>query len=42
MFDLFLDFRTFGKIIYIKLILLADGTSSPQAQETAMARNLFV
>jgi hypothetical protein len=42
MFDLFLDLRTFGKTIYIRLTLLVDGTSSPLVQETAMAHNLFV
>jgi hypothetical protein len=42
MFDLFLDFRTFGKTIYIRLTLLVDGTSSLLVQETEMARSLFV
>jgi hypothetical protein len=40
MFDLFLDVSTFRNI-HIK-ILFADGTSSPQAEETAVACNQFV
>jgi len=40
MFDLFLDVSTFKNIH--RKILFADGTSSPQAEEKAVACNQFV